>query len=189
MGRTQQKGAPMHNPFESDDDANRAHRSSPRVIGIACVALLALIGLWWSLSHRRAAVQGPEPANAAEQASKEPRDTGAQSTTESSEFSGNQAGQTRADNGLNMPLVWIPPGEFTMGSSKDEKERSDDESQVQVTLTKGFWLGQHEVMQTEWQRVMQTTRWSGEINVKEGDDYPATYVSWEDATNFCEKLT
>jgi sulfatase modifying factor 1 len=77
-----------------------------------------------------------------------------------------------------------------MGSPKDEKGRSpDDEDQVQVTLTRGFWLGQHEVTQSEWRRVMQTAPWSGEDYVKEGDNYPATYVSWEDAMKFCQKLT
>lgn len=103
------------------------------------------------------------------------------------QFDGSRAGQLRDVNGLK--LVWIPPGEFTMGSPKDEKDRDDDETQVQVTLTKGFWLGQHEVTQSEWQRLVQTMPWSGKANVKEGDDYPATYVSWDDAIKFCEKLT
>jgi sulfatase modifying factor 1 len=102
---------------------------------------------------------------------------------------GTRAGQTRDDNGLKTKLVWIPPGDFTMGSPKDEKGRNDDENQVQVTLSKGFWLGQYEVTQSEWQRVMQTTPWSEKDNVKEGDSYPATYASWDDAVKFCEKLT
>ena len=104
-------------------------------------------------------------------------------------FVGTRAGQTREDNSLKMKLVWIPPGKFTMGSPKDATYRFADERPLQVTLTRGFWLGQHEVTQAEWQRVMQTTPWSGNISVKEGDDYPATYVSSEDAMNFCEKLT
>jgi formylglycine-generating enzyme required for sulfatase activity len=76
-----------------------------------------------------------------------------------------------------------------MGSPKNEKERRDNENQVQVTLTKGFWLGQHEVTQAEWQRVMQTTPWRGNNYVKVGEEYPATYVSWDDAIKFCQKLT
>jgi formylglycine-generating enzyme required for sulfatase activity len=104
-------------------------------------------------------------------------------------FEGSKAGQTRDDNGLKTKLVWIPPGDFRMGSPKDENGRSDDEGPVNVTLTKGFWLGQHEVTQAEWRHVMQATPWSGENYVKEGDDYPATYVSWNDATKFFEKLT
>jgi sulfatase modifying factor 1 len=104
-------------------------------------------------------------------------------------FAGTRAGQTRDDNGLKTTLVWIPPGEFTMGSPKDERGYFRDEDQVQVTLTRGFWLGQHEVTQAEWQRVMQTTPWSGNMFVKEGNDYPATYVSWDDGMKFCKKLT
>jgi formylglycine-generating enzyme required for sulfatase activity len=102
-------------------------------------------------------------------------------------FAGTRAGQLRDANGLK--LVWIPPGDFTMGSPKDEKDRSDDEGPVNVKLTRGFWLGQHEVTQAEWQRVMQTTPWSSKDHVKEGDDYPATYLSWDDAMKYCEKLT
>jgi formylglycine-generating enzyme required for sulfatase activity len=105
------------------------------------------------------------------------------------DFAGTKAGQTRKDNWLGTTLVWVPPGNFTMGSPKGEKDRDVDEDQVEVTLTKGFWLGQHEVTQAEWQRVMQTTPWRDQKNVKEGDDYPATYVSWDDAVKFCEKLT
>lgn len=104
-------------------------------------------------------------------------------------FAGARAGQVRADNGLNTTLVWIPAGDFTMGSPKDEKDRNDDEDQVQVTLTKGFWLGRNEVTQSEWQRVMRTAPWSGMRYIKEGDDYPATYMTWGEAVKFCETLT
>jgi formylglycine-generating enzyme required for sulfatase activity len=102
-------------------------------------------------------------------------------------FAGTHAGQVRDINGL--ALVWIPPGEFTMGSPKDEKQRGDDENQVEVTITKGFWLGQQEVTQAEWKRVMQTTPWIGKERVKQGDNYPAMNLSWVDAMKFCEKLT
>jgi formylglycine-generating enzyme required for sulfatase activity len=105
-------------------------------------------------------------------------------------FVGAKAGQLRDDNGLKMKLVWCPPGKFAMGSPKDEKGRHrDEEDQVQVTLTRGFWLGQHEVTQSEWRQVMQTAPWSGEDYVKEGDNYPATYVNWAYAISFCEKLS
>ena len=75
-------------------------------------------------------------------------------------FIGTHVGQVRNDNGLELHSL-IPAGKFTLGSPTDEKNRGSDEDQVQVTLTKGFWLGQHEVTQGEWHRVMQTTPWSG----------------------------
>ena len=36
---------------------------------------------------------------------------------------------------------------------------------------------------------MGTEPWKGKSLVKEGDDYAATYVSWEDAVAFCKKLS
>jgi formylglycine-generating enzyme len=106
-------------------------------------------------------------------------------------FVGTKAGQVRDDNGLKMKLVWCPPGKFTMGGSPNPKKEKHplDETQVRVTLTKGFWLGQHELTQAEWLRMMHTAPWSGQDYVKEGDNYPATYVDWDDATRFCGKLT
>ena len=44
-------------------------------------------------------------------------------------------------NSLGMKFVWIPPGSFMMGSPKEEKARSDNETQHKVTLTKGFYMG------------------------------------------------
>jgi serine/threonine protein kinase len=62
-------------------------------------------------------------------------------------------------NGLKMKFCWCPPGRFTMGSPLEEKDRALDgrEDQVQVTLTRGFWLGKYEVTQGQWYKVMGTT--------------------------------
>lgn len=98
-------------------------------------------------------------------------------------------GQVRSDNTFEIKFVWVPPGKFEMGSPPNEPVRYDNENQVMVILTKGFWLGQHEVTQGEWKRVMRTMPWSGMKNIEEGDNYPATHVTWHDATAFCEKLT
>ena len=106
-----------------------------------------------------------------------------------SAFTGTKAGQVREDNEPKIKLVWCPPGNFTMGSPEDEKYRRYSEGQVQVTLTKGFWLGKYELTQAQWQRVMKTKPWSGKAYVKEGDDYPATFVNWFEATDFCRKLS
>jgi formylglycine-generating enzyme required for sulfatase activity len=78
------------------------------------------------------------------------------------------------ENSIGMVLVPIPTGEFLMGSPETEPGRKDIEVQHQVTLTKPFFLGVHEVTQGQWQAVMGTTPWKGEFSVKEGDDYPAT---------------
>jgi formylglycine-generating enzyme required for sulfatase activity len=58
-----------------------------------------------------------------------------------------------------------------------------------VRVTKPFYLGVHEVTQGQYEAVMGSRPWSGQQYVKEGADYPASCVSWEDAVAFCEKLS
>ena len=50
-------------------------------------------------------------------------------------------------------------------------------------------VGKTEVTQRQWRAVMGTTPWKGQDFVRDGDDYPATYVSWDDAKTFCWKLS
>ena len=109
--------------------------------------------------------------------------------TDSESFQGTKAGEVRTIESLGANVCWCPAGSFTMGSPKDEKGRDRDEDQVEVTLTKGFWLGQHEVTQGLWEEVMSTTPWKGKTYVKEGGTYAASYISHDDAMAFCEKLT
>jgi len=54
-----------------------------------------------------------------------------------------------------LPLKWVGPGTFTMGSPTSEPGRKGDESpQTTVTLTKGYWLGQTELTVGQWKAVM-----------------------------------
>jgi formylglycine-generating enzyme required for sulfatase activity len=76
-----------------------------------------------------------------------------------------------------------------MGSPAGEKDRQNDETQHQVTLTKSFYLGRTEVTQGQWKKVMGTVPWKGKGYVQEGDDYPAVYINWDDAVEFCKKLS
>ena len=92
-------------------------------------------------------------------------------------------------NLIGMKLVLIKAGTFMMGSPESESERDDDERQHRVTLTKDYYLGTTEVTQGQWESVMGTTPWRGEENVKEGRNYAASYVSWEDAVEFCKRLS
>ena len=93
-------------------------------------------------------------------------------------------------NSIGMNLVSIKPGGFWMGSSGSEKGHDKNESpQHLVKLTKGFYMGATEVSQAQWLKVMRSRPWSGKDNVREGENYPATYVSWNDAVEFCKKLS
>jgi formylglycine-generating enzyme required for sulfatase activity len=117
---------------------------------------------------------------------------------------GNKSGQVRDDNGLKMKLVWCRPGFVTMelieiieepGTTDEdddavpENRRVEKITPVKVLLTRGFWLGKYEITQAEWKQVMATEPWKGQKYTKDGDDFPATSVSWIDAMEFCRKLT
>jgi len=76
-----------------------------------------------------------------------------------------------------------------MGSPAGEKDRQVNKAQVSVTLKKPFKLGKYEVTQGEFKNVMAKEPWLNQGGVQIGEDNPATYVSWDDAKEFCEKLT
>ena len=84
-------------------------------------------------------------------------------------------------------LAWIKPGTFTMGSPSTEKERRSNEGpQTQVILSRGFWMSKYEVTQEEYLAVMMGNNPS---RFKEDLKRPVEQVSWNDATNYCGKLT
>ena len=85
---------------------------------------------------------------------------------------------------LNLTMIWVEPGTFTMGSPETWEWSRKWEIQHQVTLTKGFYLGKYEVTQAQWERVMG----SNPSRFK-GTDRPVELVSWNDAVEFCKKLT
>jgi formylglycine-generating enzyme required for sulfatase activity len=85
---------------------------------------------------------------------------------------------------LNLTMIWVEPGTFMMGSPESEEGHRGNETQHQVTLTKGFYLGKHEVTQAQWEKVMGSNPSSSK-----GADRPVVKVSWNDAVEFCKKLT
>jgi sulfatase modifying factor 1 len=80
---------------------------------------------------------------------------------------------------IGLDMLWVKPGTFEMGSSSG----SSDETPHAVTLTDGYWLGKHEVTQSQWEKVMGTP------SHFKGADRPVESVSWTEVTSFCNKLT
>jgi formylglycine-generating enzyme required for sulfatase activity len=97
---------------------------------------------------------------------------------------------TVIENSIGMKLVLIPGGEFQMGSPESDAEAASDERpQHRVQLSKSYYLGKYEVTQREWKSVMGTEPWKGKEYVREGEDYPAVYISHEEAAEYCRRLT
>jgi formylglycine-generating enzyme required for sulfatase activity len=88
-------------------------------------------------------------------------------------------------NGVTMRLVLIRPGRFMMGSPGSELGHKADESpQHEVTISKPFYMGVTEVTQAQYEAVMGTnpSEFKGPTN-------PVESVSWNEATEFCRKLS
>jgi len=92
-------------------------------------------------------------------------------------------------DGVKLPLIRIKAGSFTMGSPASEKGRFTDETQRSVRITREFFMGESEVTQGQWLAVMRTNPWKGQEYVREGDNFPATHVSWHDAGAFCKSIS
>ncbi|MEO8609371.1 MAG: formylglycine-generating enzyme family protein [Chloroflexota bacterium] len=88
----------------------------------------------------------------------------------------------------NLALLWIPPGTFLMGR-EDAVTPVDpfdaDEHQFELTITKGYWLGQYLVTQAQWQSIMahNPSKFS-ELS----PDCPVENINWYQAKSFCEAL-
>ncbi len=90
--------------------------------------------------------------------------------------------------GAELEMVWIEPGTFMMGSPESENGREDNEIQHKVTISEGFWIGKYEITQMQWEKVMNTQPWEGQVFFKKEGDYPAVYVSWNHTQEFVAKL-
>ena len=88
-----------------------------------------------------------------------------------------QPGDVRTFDG--MEFVWIPAGEFRMGSTA-----YGEQPVTRVRISRGYWLGKYEVTQAAWQGVMGTNpSWFAGCG-----ECPVENVSWTDAQEFIGRL-
>lgn len=116
-------------------------------------------------------------------------------------------------NSVGMKFVLIPPGEFIMGSTPRESDRflklvnpiekywhdfaKSEAPQHKVILTHPFYLGVHEVTQANYEQIMGTNpshfspTGSGTQLIRGVDtaNLPVETVCWNDAAEFCAKLS
>ena len=89
--------------------------------------------------------------------------------------------------GIRHLFRWCEPGTFLMGSPPDEPERESwdkgNETQHQVTLTRGFWIAETPVTQALWEIFM-----GDNPSYFKGAELPVEQVSWDDAQRFINTL-
>ncbi|NJL62587.1 MAG: SUMF1/EgtB/PvdO family nonheme iron enzyme [Methylacidiphilales bacterium] len=82
-------------------------------------------------------------------------------------------------NGVTLEMVQIPGGTFMMGSLDYDGEKPPH----QVTVP-GFFMGKYPVTQAQYQAVI-----GGNPSHFKGEKRPVEQVSWDDAVEFCQKIS
>ena len=88
-------------------------------------------------------------------------------------------------DGTELLLVFIPSGEFQMGSPLDDGGRRDEEyTQHTAVIERGFYISKYEITQAQYATVI-----GHNPSTFQGPTLPVDSVSWHEAANFCAKLT
>lgn len=90
---------------------------------------------------------------------------------------------------VKMEVVLIPPGEFWMGASDDDKNASEDEKpRHKVRIGKPFYAAKYPCTQEQYQAVIGSNP-SHFHSVEGANRCPVESVNWHDSAAFCAKLT
>lgn len=87
------------------------------------------------------------------------------------------------DKQLGLRMVLIPRGQFTMGSPHHEPNREFNEQEHVRSIRRAFWLGETEVTQAQWSKLMPTNP-----SRTPSPDHPVDNVSWDECQAFLGKL-
>jgi formylglycine-generating enzyme required for sulfatase activity len=92
--------------------------------------------------------------------------------------------QENLGNDITLQMVEIPAGSFVMGSPESEKDRYEDEGPQHKVNLPAFYMGKFAVTQEQYQQIMgkNPSRF-------EGLKLPVERVLWDDAVEFCIKLS
>jgi len=116
-----------------------------------------------------------------------------------------KAGAVETRGADHAPMVYVPAGEFLMGSSeqdiKDVKSvcrgcNYDDEKPQHKVYLDAFWMDQHELTNAQYAQcvsagncqapsIKASLLQSEYYGNKLFDNYPVVYVTWDDANKFC----
>ncbi|MDE5608983.1 MAG: formylglycine-generating enzyme family protein [Bacteroidales bacterium] len=99
--------------------------------------------------------------------------------------------------GMNLEMVYVQGGTFEMGATAEQDEDAFyEEYPVRTIKLDGYYIGKYELTQAQWKAVMGTSLREQRDKANpawgiygEGDSYPMGYVSWEEAREFCQKLS
>ena len=95
-------------------------------------------------------------------------------------------GSTMVSAQDGMTLVYVPAGEFLMGSAESDSEASSDEKPPHKVTLDAFWIDRTEVPKDQYQKCVDAGKCAAPNCRGTGISYhPVVCVTWQDATNYC----
>ena len=105
-------------------------------------------------------------------------------------------------NGVALDMIAIPGGRFLRGTEDDEIERlvkkfnwhgfRREKPQQEVTV-QPFFMGKFQITQAQWKAIASLPKVKLELRTApsyfQGDELPVERVSWEEAEEFCQRLS
>lgn len=96
------------------------------------------------------------------------------------------------DSDVHLEMVYIPAGQFLMGSEETELGRDLHESPQHLVTIAPFLMSRFPITQAQWKAIAALPKIQRSISLYpahfEGDDRPVEQVSWCDAIEFCARL-
>jgi formylglycine-generating enzyme required for sulfatase activity len=86
-------------------------------------------------------------------------------------------------NGVKLEMVYVPGGQFLMGSPKEEKSSTEDERPQHSVNVPALLMSKYPVTQAQYKTIVG----SNPAHFQ-GSQRPVESVSWDDAQAFCQKL-
>jgi formylglycine-generating enzyme required for sulfatase activity len=94
---------------------------------------------------------------------------------------------------INLTMVKIPAGSFLMGSAENEPGRSEAEGPQHGVTLAAFWMAKTPITHAQWREVASWQKVELDLDPDpshfKGDQRPVESVSWEDAIEFCRRLS
>ena len=89
----------------------------------------------------------------------------------------------RVTNSVGMIFIRVSAGSFLMVSPEKEFNRFSDERQFRVTIRRPFYVGTTTVTNSQYRTVL------AKAEKTDHPDKPQTGVTWDDAVEFCQRLS
>jgi formylglycine-generating enzyme required for sulfatase activity len=96
-------------------------------------------------------------------------------------------------NGIKLRMVLVEGGTFMMGSPPEEALRSEDEGPQHQVKVPNFFMGQFTITQAQWAAIAKLPQVRRPLSPDPAQfkdkDNPIERVSWNEAIEFCDRLT